>query len=220
MMRNIVLMTSERRGAAPTQGAGLTVQELADAAGLSRRMLTQIELGQANPSLVTLDRVARDRHYAYVNPGDEPTRFVRVVQLAQSMFGCDERSCIEGGGPGRLRTSDTRLRNPSSHLFPRRTSKFHSVLVACIVSLYTQQVIGELSRTRACRLRTRPSCVESCQRLTSPKGLGISIFLGSGRIRCRARLADHWSVWVNGNWRVTFRFIDGDVELVDYQDYH
>jgi proteic killer suppression protein len=32
--------------------------------------------------------------------------------------------------------------------------------------------------------------------------------------------AGHWSVWVNGNWRVTFRFIDGDVELVDYQDYY
>jgi transcriptional regulator with XRE-family HTH domain len=39
--------------------SGLTVQELADAADLSRRMLTQIELGQANPSLVTVDRVAR-----------------------------------------------------------------------------------------------------------------------------------------------------------------
>ncbi|PZP49046.1 MAG: Killer protein [Agrobacterium fabrum] len=30
----------------------------------------------------------------------------------------------------------------------------------------------------------------------------------------------HWSIWVNGNWRVTFRFLDSDVELVDYQDYH
>ena len=39
--------------------SGLTVQQLADAADLSRRMLTQIELGQANPSLVTVDRVAR-----------------------------------------------------------------------------------------------------------------------------------------------------------------
>ena len=34
------------------------------------------------------------------------------------------------------------------------------------------------------------------------------------------KLADHWSIWVNGNWRVTFRFIDSDIELVDYQDYH
>jgi len=34
-------------------------------------------------------------------------------------------------------------------------------------------------------------------------------------------LAGHWSVWVNGNWRVTFRFAEtGDVELTDYQDYH
>ncbi len=29
-----------------------------------------------------------------------------------------------------------------------------------------------------------------------------------------------WSVWVNGNWRVTFRFEGADAELVDYQDYH
>lgn len=33
-------------------------------------------------------------------------------------------------------------------------------------------------------------------------------------------LAGHHSVWVNGNWRVTFRFVGRDVELVDYQDYH
>lgn len=29
-----------------------------------------------------------------------------------------------------------------------------------------------------------------------------------------------WSVWVNGNWRVTFRFAGTDVELIDYEDYH
>ena len=32
--------------------------------------------------------------------------------------------------------------------------------------------------------------------------------------------AGHWSVTVNGNWRVTFRFVDGDAEVVDYLDYH
>lgn len=37
----------------------LTVQQLADAAGVSRRVLTSIEQGQANPSLVTIDRIAR-----------------------------------------------------------------------------------------------------------------------------------------------------------------
>ena len=33
-------------------------------------------------------------------------------------------------------------------------------------------------------------------------------------------LKDHWSVWVNGNWRVTFHFAGTDAELVDYLDYH
>jgi toxin HigB-1 len=36
----------------------------------------------------------------------------------------------------------------------------------------------------------------------------------------KGELKGHWSIWVNGNWRVTFRFIGSDVELVDYQDYH
>lgn len=38
--------------------------------------------------------------------------------------------------------------------------------------------------------------------------------------RLKGDLAGHYSIWVNGNWRITFRFIDSDVELVDYQDYH
>lgn len=36
----------------------------------------------------------------------------------------------------------------------------------------------------------------------------------------KGTLKGHWSVRVNGNWRVTFRFVGTDVELVDYQDYH
>ena len=36
----------------------------------------------------------------------------------------------------------------------------------------------------------------------------------------KGELAGHWWIWVNGNWCITFRFVDGDVELVDYQDYH
>lgn len=29
-----------------------------------------------------------------------------------------------------------------------------------------------------------------------------------------------WSIKVNGNWRVTFLFQDGDVYVVNYEDYH
>lgn len=33
-------------------------------------------------------------------------------------------------------------------------------------------------------------------------------------------LLNHWSVKVNGNWRVTFKLENGHAEIVDYQDYH
>ena len=36
----------------------------------------------------------------------------------------------------------------------------------------------------------------------------------------KGALKGYWSIWVSGNWRVTFRFAGGDVELVDYVDYH
>ncbi|HEX6833395.1 MAG TPA: type II toxin-antitoxin system RelE/ParE family toxin [Rudaea sp.] len=29
-----------------------------------------------------------------------------------------------------------------------------------------------------------------------------------------------WSVWVNGNWRVTFEFRDSHAYALDYEDYH
>ena len=29
-----------------------------------------------------------------------------------------------------------------------------------------------------------------------------------------------WSVWVNGNWRLTFEFKDGHAYVLDYEDYH
>ena len=28
------------------------------------------------------------------------------------------------------------------------------------------------------------------------------------------------SIWVNGNWRITFEFIDGQAYILDYEDYH
>jgi proteic killer suppression protein len=29
-----------------------------------------------------------------------------------------------------------------------------------------------------------------------------------------------WSIFVNGNWRVTFEFMDGTALVLDYEDYH
>lgn len=29
-----------------------------------------------------------------------------------------------------------------------------------------------------------------------------------------------WSIWVSGNWRLTFEFREGDAFILDYEDYH
>lgn len=50
----------------------LTVQQLADRTQISRRLLTQIELGQANPSLVTVTRIARQLGTEFPNLLDKP----------------------------------------------------------------------------------------------------------------------------------------------------
>ena len=36
----------------------------------------------------------------------------------------------------------------------------------------------------------------------------------------RGELAGHWSIRVTGNWRVTFRFENGEAVDVDLVDYH
>jgi toxin HigB-1 len=36
----------------------------------------------------------------------------------------------------------------------------------------------------------------------------------------KGHLKDHWAVWVDKNWRITFKCEGSDAVLVDYQDYH
>lgn len=36
----------------------------------------------------------------------------------------------------------------------------------------------------------------------------------------KGALADHWSIKVNGNWLMTFKFEEENAILVDYRDYH
>lgn len=42
---------------------------------------------------------------------------------------------------------------------------------------------------------------------------------GYGLHKLTGNRTDEWSISVNGNWRVTFEFIDGDAYIVNYEDY-
>lgn len=38
--------------------------------------------------------------------------------------------------------------------------------------------------------------------------------------RLKGKLKRRWSIEVSGNWRLTFEFADGDIHILDYEDYH
>lgn len=52
---------------------------------------------------------------------------------------------------------------------------------------------------------------------TDPKDMDLP---GLKLHELKGRRSGVWSVWVSGNWRVTFRFDGRDAEAVDYEDYH
>lgn len=45
-------------------------------------------------------------------------------------------------------------------------------------------------------------------------------FPGSGLHQLKGKSKELWALTVSGNWRITFKFENGDSELVDYLDYH
>lgn len=57
-------------------------------------------------------------------------------------------------------------------------------------------------------------------RLDSAKSPQDMNLLGWNLHPLSGNLANHWSVKVNGNWRITFKLENGHAEIVDYQDYH
>lgn len=36
----------------------------------------------------------------------------------------------------------------------------------------------------------------------------------------KGSMKGRWAITVNGNWRLTFEFADGNVWILDYEDYH
>lgn len=57
-------------------------------------------------------------------------------------------------------------------------------------------------------------------RLDAAKSLDYMNVPGWNLHGLTGNLAGHYLVTVNGNWRLTFTFEDGDAVLVNYQDYH
>jgi proteic killer suppression protein len=64
------------------------------------------------------------------------------------------------------------------------------------------------------RLRLQLSALDTASTIDDMNLPGFRLHLLKGN------LADRWSITVNGNWRVTFEFRDGNAYVLDYEDYH
>lgn len=57
-------------------------------------------------------------------------------------------------------------------------------------------------------------------RLNAAAAVGDMDYPGSDLHPLKGSLKGHWAVKVSGNWRVIFRFENGDAYVVNYLDYH
>ncbi|MDE0457469.1 MAG: type II toxin-antitoxin system RelE/ParE family toxin [Chromatiales bacterium] len=80
--------------------------------------------------------------------------------------------------------------------------------------LYEQGRSSRVAQGHAAKLLR---ILTALDRSTGPQGMDIPGF----RLHpLKGRMEGHHAVSVSGNWRVTFRFEDGNAVDVDYLDYH
>jgi len=64
------------------------------------------------------------------------------------------------------------------------------------------------------RLRLQLAALDTAQTIDDMDIPGYRLHPLKGRMKGR------WSISVSGNWRLTFEFEDGNVNILDYEDYH
>ena len=79
---------------------------------------------------------------------------------------------------------------------------------------YTTGVSSGVQSIHAVRLRMLLAALDTAQTIQDMNVPGFKLHPLKGRLK------DRWAISVSGNWRLTFEFRDGDVHLLDYEDYH
>ena len=64
------------------------------------------------------------------------------------------------------------------------------------------------------RLRLQLAALDTAQDIDDMDIPGFRLHPLKGALKGR------WSITVNGNWRITFEFRDGNAYVLDYEDYH
>jgi proteic killer suppression protein len=78
---------------------------------------------------------------------------------------------------------------------------------------YDQGKKTGIQAKHAKRLRMQLAALDTALTIDDMDILGYRLHRLKGRSKRR------WSIWVSGNWRLTFEFADGDVHILNYEDY-
>jgi proteic killer suppression protein len=80
--------------------------------------------------------------------------------------------------------------------------------------LFETGSIAGVQASHAKRLRVQLAALDTAQVIDDMDIPGFALHPLKGAMRGR------WAISVNGNWRLTFEFKDGNAYVLDYEDYH
>lgn len=80
--------------------------------------------------------------------------------------------------------------------------------------LFETGTTSGVQASHAKRLRMQLAALDTALTIDDMDIAGFRLHPLKGAMRGR------WSISVNGNWRVTFEFRDGNAYILDYEDYH
>lgn len=138
---------------------------------------------------------------------------------------------VAGRSPGITYTENS-IYSPQIRLInPLQSAKQHPVIVARCAIRYTLPMIksflhkglrryyktGSKSGIQAQhekRLRLQLTALDTATSIDDMDIPGFKLHSLKGKEKGR------WSIWVNGNWRITFEFRDGHAYVLNYEDYH
>ncbi len=80
--------------------------------------------------------------------------------------------------------------------------------------LYETGSTAKVQANHANRLRMQLAALDTAQSIEDMDVPGFRLHPLKGKAKGR------WSIWVNGNWRITFEYRDGNAYVLDYEDYH
>ena len=83
-----------------------------------------------------------------------------------------------------------------------------------LAKLFESGSTAGVQASHAKRLRLQLAALDTAQVIDDMDIPGFGLHPLKGKLKLR------WSIWVNGNWRLTFEFKDGNVYVLDYEDYH